>query len=360
MKILDKYISRELLYPFLFGVLAFSAIIAGTTLIPFLVGDAIRYGLSFSKAIQLLVMRLPEIVAYTFPMSMLLAALLSFSRLSGDSEITAFRAGGISLYRLIIPTLIIGILVSVITLIFNELVVPNANTTAKNIIFEAHHKGTPSVKENVNLPEYEGGYLKRLIYARSLEGKIMKEVTVSEYTQGRFARIIFADQAEWQKEGGWLFRKGIIHQFSGDKKSMFLINFNEELINIEISPANLSGREKDPQEMNLAELANYIQFKRRTGNDVTELSVRFNQKIAIPFASFIFVLLGAPLGIQPQRASSAIGLGLSLIIIFLYYILLSLGMWWGMVGAVTPFMAAWLPNWIVGAVGAYLVIKKVS
>lgn len=96
MKLLYRYMFLEILYPFLFAVIAFSTITAGGAILPGLIGDAQQYNLGFDKVVALFILRLPQVISYTFPMSTLLAALLSFSRLSGESELSAFRAGGIS------------------------------------------------------------------------------------------------------------------------------------------------------------------------------------------------------------------------------------------------------------------------
>ncbi|MBU0580288.1 MAG: LptF/LptG family permease, partial [Candidatus Margulisbacteria bacterium] len=346
IKILDRYLAAELFLPFLFGVLAFSAITAGGAIIPGLVGDATALNLPLGTAISLFMVRMPKVIAYTFPMATLLASLLAFGSLSSNSEVTAFRAGGLSLFRLMIAPFFIGVFISFLTILFNEAIVPKATFLEENMIirYKEISKQIPTLKENVNIPEYEGGYLKRLVYAKEREENTMKDVSVSEYDKGRFARIIFAKQAEWQKEGGWLFKDGIIHQFSGDKRSAYIIEFKKEIINIELTLRDLSKRTKDPDQMALFELGQYIEQQKKRGVDVTEYLVKYNQKFAVPFACLVFVLLGAPMGIRPQRTGGGVGFALSIVVVFGYYVLLSIGMWLGLIGALTPWLAAWMPN----------------
>lgn len=362
MKLLHRYMFLEILYPFLFAVIAFSTITAGGAILPGLIGDAQQYNLAFNKVIALFLLRLPRVISYTFPMSTLLAALMSFSRLSGESELSAFRAGGVSLYKLMWVPIGFGMLISCLTIVFNEAIVPKASFIEENTIIQLKDtaKATPSVKKNVNIPKYENGYLTRLLYAHEMEGSLMKEVSVSEYDQGRLARIIFAEAAEWDPTGGWVFYRGTMHQFGSNKRKAFVIDFAKENINLNINPRDVSDRSKDPAQMDIFELAKHIDQQRNYGADVTELQVKWHQKIAIPFACLIFVLLGAPMGIRPQRSSSSVGLGLSILILFLYYVLLSVGMWFGLMGVLPAIAAAWLPNVLIGGYGTYNLYKKAS
>ena len=358
LKLLDKYIYKELLTPFVFGVAAFTLILAGGGILPGLIGEASRFGIPFQQVIQLLLYKLPEMMVYTFPMSMLLSALLAFGRLSGDSEVTAFQAGTISLYRLVIPALLVGLLVTVLTFVFNEMVVPWASHNAVMLQEVSRQSPTVKSKENVNLTEYEKGYLKRITYAKTLSGHIMQDVAISEFDQGQFRRVVFAKKAIWKQGQGWLFLDGLMHQFSADNpESVFVITFKEEEINLDVKPAELRQDKKDPKTMTFMELKRYIRLMSRTGADIKELLLEINRKLSVPFASFLFVLLGAPLGLRPQRSSSAMGLGLSILIVFLYYLLTSIGVWLTLSGIFSPFTGAWMPNVIIAGMGVYLLRK---
>ncbi|MFH1429658.1 MAG: LptF/LptG family permease [Candidatus Margulisiibacteriota bacterium] len=359
-KLIDRYIYKELLYPFIFGVAAFTLILAGGGVLPGLVGEASRFGIPFAQVIRLLIYKLPEMMVYTFPMAMLLSALLAFGRLSGDSEITAFKAGTISLYRLVIPALTIGILVTILTFAFNEYVVPQTSKKSQALKDMTRNTPSTSIRKNVNLTEYEKGYLKRITYAKSLAGSIMKDVAVSEFDQGQFRRVIFANEAIWKQQGGWILFDGIMHQFTIDNpESVFVIKFKEEEINIDVKPAELIEDNQDPKTMNFSELKRFIKLKSRTGADVKELLLEINRKLAVPFASFLFVLLGAPLGLRPQRSSTSIGLGLSILVVFFYYLLTSIGIWLAMTGILSPFTGAWMPNVVTAGIGVYLLRRAI-
>ena len=114
MKLLDYYIIREIIFPFIFGILAFTAIIAGSSLIFQLVSKAVKYGFGISSTIQLFIYKLPAIISLTLPMAILLATILVIGRLSADLEILALRSAGISMFRILIPILSIGLVVSLL------------------------------------------------------------------------------------------------------------------------------------------------------------------------------------------------------------------------------------------------------
>ena len=125
LRLLDRYVLTELLYPFVFGIAAFSSIFIASTMLFRITKYVTQYGASLEAVGRLFFYSLPEVINYTFPMSMLLAALMAFGKLSGSSEITAMKAGGVSYYRIVTPVLIVGFLVSMFSLVWAEKVVPS-------------------------------------------------------------------------------------------------------------------------------------------------------------------------------------------------------------------------------------------
>ena len=358
IKIIDRYIFRELIEPFLFGLGAFTAILSASMILFELVRAIVLKGMPLIVALQIFVYRLPGIVVYIFPMATLLAVLLAFGRLSNDSETIAFRASGVSLYRLIIPVLVLGLLVSFTNLAFSEIVVPESNKAAKNLLIETSAKRTPKMQKNVFVPEMARGKLKRIFYAETLKGNTMRDVIVQEFDQGRLIQILTAKEAQWQKEKNiWVFKSGTIYLIAETGEYKHLIKFKEQNIAIKYTPADFYVGDRNPDEMTIGELREFVSLKEKMGVDTTDFKIQLNMKMAIPFASLVFALLGAPLGLQPRRASSSIGLGLSIIVIFLYYILTFISMAIGELKLLSPGLAAWLPNIITGGVGWYILSK---
>lgn len=363
IKLIDKYILKEITGAFLFGVVAFSSISAGVGVLPNLIHLSTKYSFSFNTVIQLFFARLPEIIVFTFPTSILLASLISFNRLSSDSEITAFRACGVSFFRMVVPAVFMGVIVSFLTISFNEIIVPRANIQSEMIVRHAKQTKKPKLQESVSIPEYKNGILKRNIFAGSMSGNTLKNVNVVEYENGHFARTIVAEEAVYKDDGGWDFSHGVMHMFfKEDLLRVISVKFDKEQININYSPDQLlvNKKKKDSKNMNYVELRSYISQLEKAGVDTSSLGVQLYQKISIPFACLVFVLLGCPLGVRPTRGSSAMGLGMSLIIVIVYYILMAVGQWLGSYGAVTPLVAAWLPNLVVGSFGAKMLFKRAN
>lgn len=360
MKKIDWYIIGLLTETFLFGVVAFTSIFAGVGIIPNLVREASSYGVSLPIALSLFGARLPQVMVYTFPMAILLSSLQVFGNLSNNNEITAFRSAGISLFRVVVPALLFGLTISLLTLFFSESLVPKANLYVEYSIAKAKNEFNPMIRTSVNIPQYENGQLKRTVNASKMYKDIMEDVTVTEYDKGYLERVVFAETANFVPGQGWIFNNGILYMFNKSSDSLTRIDFEKELINLKVSPTdiNIILERSNAGQLSFKQLKTQISTKEKTGQDTLKMKVELFAKTSLPFACLIFILLGAPLGLNPQRKSNAVGIGLSLLIVMLYYMIMALGEWLGMMNLLPPIMAAWLPNTLVGLLGSYLLLQK--
>lgn len=362
MKLLDRYIISELIGPFIFGIAAFSSILAGSTVLFGLVGFAFKYGAPWMEIVKIFFYKFPGIVAFTLPMSMLLSSILVVGRLNSDLEIVALRAGGIHIFRIIAPVIAAGLLVSFGTIWFNEFVVPRSNRSAEAIDDRIQEYGEPSLKKNINYTEFESnGLPKRLINAANINtDNELIEVTIAQFDNGLLSQVIRAQSGEWVPGVGWQFYNGVMHLFpKNDYDRVLALRFESELIKIPIPPQNLSLQTRDADQLNALELYTKIQQNAVTGISVAEDQVKFHLKFSVPFASFIFSILGSAVALRPARSTSSMGLGLSLLIIILYYILMSISMGIGLSGLLLPGIAAWIPNFIVGGLGLVFLRRRI-
>ena len=360
MKLIDRYIIRELTGPFLFGIAAFTFILAGSTILYNLIGSAVRMNIPMGHVVQLFLFKIPIVLALSFPMSTLLATILAVGRLGSDLEILAFRASGISILRIVVPIIAFGFAVSVLTYWFNEAVVPVSTKNAENLFSSYRDTEQPTIKENINFTEYENKLPARIINVGEVDKGKLKNITVAEYETGQLVRLIRADNGRWLKSGGWEFYDGIMHNFLiDDPKRATIIQFKKEFIDIKINPLDFDKRNKKTEELTRKELLRNIDLFKRTGRDPIEFTMHYHLRLAISFSSLIYALLGASVGLRPHRSSSAMGLGMSLIIIFIYIILFSIGMGLGMSHTLPPLLAAWFPNIIVGSAGI-LLLRRLS
>ena len=341
MRIIYRYITLELLTPLFFGVAAFTGIFIGTDLLFELIDYYNNYGVRLLTLVQLFFLNLPAIAVYTIPMATLLGTIMGYGRLSGDGEITALRASGISIYKLVFPALFLGLLMTFITIGVNEFVVPQANYLNEQIVWEFKHGfRKPATQNNLMLPARDNrGRPDFFLYARSFDGDtgLMKDVIFQDFADGKPVQLIEAEEAVWQDGGGWVFINGrIIHLQAGER--IPALTFSEyRNIPLNYQPVQVAKLNKDIDDMNFNELREFIRFQARQGKNVNEELVSLHQRLSIPFANFIFALLAAVLGIYPQRSGgSATGMGISIIVIFIYYTLMTIGSALGEQGTISP------------------------
>lgn len=366
LTIMDRYLASELVLPFLFGVAAFASIGMAIGSLFELVRLISENGLPLTTALQVFLLRMPQIITYTFPMSVLFATLLAYGRLSGDLEITALQASGVSVLRIVVPTLLLSVIVSVITFFFNEVVVPTANQEASTTLARAIGGGDRPrfIKDNILYPEYnwvpgKAGKreyaLIRLFYARRYSDGIMYGLTILDYSQENLNQVITADSAYFDpKTDAWRFRNGTSYLIGNDGTYRNILQFQEQQVKISEDPLKFAQEVRRPEEMTTVELRRYIELAQNARQEIRGLLVSLYQKYAIPSVCFAFALVGAPLGLRRQRTSNALGLGLSILIIFSYYIFLFIAQALGQTGVLPPWLGAWLPALITMAVGAYL------
>ncbi|TDO95109.1 lipopolysaccharide export system permease protein [Halanaerobium saccharolyticum] len=362
MKILNKYIYKELIAPFFFGVAAFTGIFIGTDLIFELTEYYTRWGVEVFTLIRLFFLSLPEIIVLTFPMASLLGTIMAYNRLSGDSEITAMRAGGVSIISIVLPALIMGLVTSGVTIGITEFLVPRANYRAEQIMYQARHgEQRPETQYDLFLTPMDSSTRRPdyMLYAHSFNGDsgVMKDVVVQSFENGSPDSVLEAKRAEWLSDG-WHFYNGTIYFLDAEGRRPAL-EFDSYRSREEIhSPGRAGQLGKNIDEMNIRELSEQIALMEEQGRTAYEERVELHHRFSIPLASFIFALLAAPLGIKPQRsAGSATGFGISIIIIFIYYVLMTVGDALGSQGTIQPWLGAWLQNIVIFIVGVGMLIK---
>ncbi|MEO0970400.1 MAG: LptF/LptG family permease, partial [Cyanobacteria bacterium J06639_18] len=204
--IMDRYLASELLPPFLFGVGAFSSILVSIGAVFELIRKVVESGLPLTLAGQVFLLRLPEFIVLAFPMSTLLATLMTYSRLSSQSELVALRGCGVSVYRMVLTAVILSLFVTGLTFIFNEQIAPVAKYQATITLNKALKSERPTFKQaNIIYPEYrrvkqEDGskekVLSRLFYADQFDGNRMKGLTVIDRSQEgleTLSQLVIAD-----------------------------------------------------------------------------------------------------------------------------------------------------------------------
>ena len=355
LRLLDKYVLKELLYPFVFGVASFSTIFIASSMLFKIVQYITTYGAPISTVARLFLYSLPEIVNYTFPMSVLLAALMAFGKLSGNSEIVAMKSGGVSYYRIVAPVIVVGFIVSMFSVIWAEKVVPPSKHEAKRILaVEIRGNVKPKTQDHVVIKTLSGD-TQRITYARTFDEStgVMKNITIEEFRDEKLIRVQTAKQVVW-KDDSWVLEDGNVFTMDDQEGVKARAAFSKQVIPLNIQPKEISWEQKSINEMTLGELRGYVKVLERQKLSTSDLWTEIYMRFAIPLASLVFALLGAPLGTQRQRSGSSIGMGISVIVIFMYYGIMAFATGLGKGGVIPPLLAAMLPNIICFIAGIFM------
>ena len=369
LSVMNRYIIRELFLPFLFGMGIFTSLGLSIGAVFELIRKVTDSGLHWGVAAKIMLLRMPEFVVFAFPMSILLATLMTYSRLSSDSELIALRSIGINIYRLILPAIAFSLCVVAVTFWFNNFVAPAASYQAALTLKQALGETRPDFEtKNILFPEYkevetEDGdtkeVLTRLFYAEEFNGKQMTNLTVLDRSRRPVSQIVVARSAEWNiVENIWDFYDGTIYLVGANGSYNNIVRFEHQKLALPKAALDITKKSRKTREMNVFQAIEYLELI-RPGSDeqrIRKWQVRIHEKIAVPFACLVFAMIGAVLGIQPQGSGKATSFGICIGLIFGYYVLSFISQSLGISGAIAPWLAGWLPNFLgLGAATGLLV-----
>ncbi|MEM8777300.1 MAG: LptF/LptG family permease [Cyanobacteria bacterium P01_G01_bin.49] len=373
LSIMDRYLFIELLLPFLFGMGIFTSLGLSIGTLFDLVRRVTESGLLLSVALKVLVLKMPGFVSLAFPMAMLLASLMAYSRLSSDSEIIALRSIGVSIYRLIIPVLLFGLVVTGCAFIVNDWIAPAATHEAAVTLEKAVNQERPDFKErNIVYPEYkvvsdedgeQASILTRLFYAEEYNGKNMQGLTILDRTQEGVNQIVTAQSATWNiSSNTWDFFNGTIYLIAPDGSYRNIVRFQHQQLALPRAPLDLANRRQNFTEMTIRETKEYLKAMELSGDEkrVRKVKVRLQEKYALPFVCLIFGLVGGAIGLRPQNTNKATSFGICVGLIFGYYLLAFLSTSLGIWGILTPILGAWLPNILGLGAGSLLLFQSAT
>lgn len=353
MRILTRYIIGELSRPFLFGVAVFLLVFIGGKFLFEITKLLVEQNASLWQAFQLFLYGLAPIIVLILPMATLLGVILGLGRFSSEGETVAFFAAGISLWKLLIPLAIFALGVSLTTLAFNEYVVPFANQRVTEI--EKEIRKTTGEEENIVAKQEQRGEMQFVMYAKRLipQKGILEDVVAIEFWKGKPATVLTAKQAVWG-EKKWIFKEGEMQSLEGENLSR--VYFKEKEVLFPRSPQEIARGSMKPEDMSFRQLSTYIAQLELSGEPFAYLLVHLHRKIANPFAALVLALLGIPFGLKPYKGKS-IGVGLSIIVIFLYYVVWHYTAIIGEKGLLNPYLSAYFPN-ILGLIAGMLLLTR--
>lgn len=350
---LDRYVAAEFARIFTVTVAGFPVLVFVIDLV-----DHLRLYTEKKLSYQAVAMSyfywIPDTLFMVLPAAVLFATVFSIGTFTRYSEITAAKASGISFYRFIAPILLLSAMATGIGLVFSE-VAPPANAKRLKLL-AGRSEFRETARYNFAFANDAGRVYR--VYALDTEKRRLERVEIEERGSTRRAGLLIAaDSGHWQARRGWLLQKGQVHVLPND--SIDLVFGFDSLLDrrLKETPDELRATEREPTEMNYAQLTVFIRALERSGAEVNLLKVERILKITIPITCIIIALLGAPLATSSQRGGAAFGVAISLATTVLFLVLIQLTKAIGGKGLMQPELAAWMPNVLVGILALILMAR---
>jgi LPS export ABC transporter permease LptF/LPS export ABC transporter permease LptG len=356
--ILDLYVLRRFFYFFLLVMVAFIFLFEIFTFFE-LAEDIRRHNVPFMTVVNYFRFLIPYSVYQFTPLGALVSVLVTLGILSKNNEIVAFKASGISLYRIALPIIIAGCVIAGALLILDDTYLPYANQ--RQDALRAIIKGRPP--QTYTRPQRWIFGVNYKVYNYDLfdaNEKLFGGLSVIELDPATFQmrRRVFATRAEWlDSEKTWVLESGWVRDFSGstvDRYTPFKVTSLPELT----EPPSYFNREViQAFQMSWRELSRYIAGLRTAGFDVSSLTVQLHKKFAYPLIAPISMMLAVPFALFVGSRGAIGGLALGVGIGIAYWALSALTEAMGGIGQLPPFLAAWSPDLIFFFLALYFFFK---
>jgi len=361
MKIIDRYIIKGFLGPFLWCLMLFIVMAIIIDIFSF-IDDIVKFKIPIASIAAFYIYYIPTILVQAAPMAALLSSIYVLSNLNKNNEIIAMKSGGISLWRLLAPILLIGLLTSIAVFIINDRVIPASSRISNYIRREELEKqkktGEQKIIESVAVYGSDG----RILFARNYdtEKKTLGDVIIHQHDRKEnLISKITAQKGVWTGEG-WMFYKVIVWRIDNSGRILGEpLFFEEKEIPLKETPADFANREWRADYMSYRELSKYINNFRGTGAKMIRgLLVDLHYKISFSLISLVIILIGAPFALITTRGGVLIGLGMSIAIGLLYYAFIAIALALGKAGVLPPVVAAWIGNIVFAGIGIHLINKR--
>jgi LPS export ABC transporter permease LptG/LPS export ABC transporter permease LptF len=363
--LLDEYVMRAYAANFLLSLGAFALLYVVFTFFE-LMGDIVRNQTPFVVVGAYLFNLIPFIISQVTPICSLLAVLVTFGSLNRSSELTAMKATGISLYRVVAPILLLAAILAAALFAFNETYLPDANR--KQEALRAEIKGKPA--QTFQLPgrtwisgqTNRAGDPVRIFYYQAFDParNVFADLSVFEFDAQGFTlqRRIYAKSVQWDSTvNRWIFDNGWLRTFSGTTVASYQPFTVATFPEIREQPAYFNKENKPSDEMSYAELNKYIADLRQSGFNTVELRVQLHNKLSVPAISFIMAIIAVPFALTMGKRGGLMGVATAIGVALAYWTLGQIFSSMGNVSTLPPMLAAWSPDLLFGLAGGYLLLR---
>ncbi len=325
-----------------------------------LLSDIVRNHIPLLMVGQYLINVTPSMIYIMAPLSVLLAVLTTIGLLQKTNEITAMKATGTSIYRVIFPVFIIAAAISMGLFFFDQFYIPAANQRQETLRNQI--KGKPAQTYLRPDRKWIFGEHNTIYYYEFFDPdqNTFANITAFEFDPKTFelTERVHASRAHWSPElGKWVFEQGWQRTFRGSAIQGFK-EFDASTFATLIEPPGYFKKEvRQSSEMNYQELRAYIADLQQSGFDVVRLRVQLQKKFAYPMITLIMAVLAVPFSLSAGRKGALTGIAVALSVAIIYFVAAGLFEAMGNASQLPAFMAAWAPDLIFGLLGGYLLLK---
>ena len=345
--ILDKYVIRRLLGPLALVLVSTSSLYVVIDLTEN-VDDMAKNSVPFNVIVGYYINLVPQLVMDIMPLALMISVLILLTVLERQQELTAFKAGGISLYRVVVPILLIGALVAGSMWVLSESVVPKSNRKAKQLL--------DRIKGRENARSYSAGgrqwllsrddqsFYSFLQFDESDQSMVrLTKLSINEAMQLRFH--LFAPRVTFTN-GAWIAHSGWFRSLEPDGSIDFEMITGPTEIGIAEGPEYFAHERLLPAEMSVKELRSHIDELVDSGHYPARLIVRWHQKFAYPLSAFLMVFLSLPFGLNRggRRVTTMQGIALALVLGIIYYVAVAFFGKLGEAEVLPAVLGAWAPT----------------
>lgn len=357
MTLLDRYLIRHLVLPFLIGLATFMAIMLAEVawrMSGLLIGSQVSAGV----LAKYFLLSAPRVAVWSAPVGILVAVSMAMTGLERHGEVTAMRGAGVSLARIESPWFVAAAVVSAAAVWMNEAIVPKTTARAEEI-FQRMTYQAPVVRqawdELFRSPDGRVFYVHKL----DAEHNTLEGVTIWSFDErGRLRSVTVARRAvvegrRWSLIDGYTRRFDERGEPAGPPEP-----FERQPVELWAAIHHYYAEKRTPYELSITELRDLTRILEASGRDAHQLRVHLHFKYSIPCAALVFALLAGPLAHRYAPLGAFAGLVLAIVILFLYNGVRSWTLALGLAGSIPPAVAGWLPNVLFGAVGIWLVATQ--
>ncbi len=356
MLILQRYVFKELILPFSLSVLILNFIFMGGYLVKaaqFIIGRAVP----FQETLYILMLAMPEMVGYTVPTSILMAVLMVFGSLSQNNELRAIKASGIHLGKVLFPAFVVGIVLSLSMMVFNDQVASNAGFVLRKTMKKMIIKFPKALIEPGRFVKLNSSIT--FLAKEVKDDELLDIVAYETEDRDKPIRTIIAERGEifTDDESGevkiQLFNGSISDAEDEGVHTMQFKTYEFPTIGQE----DIRNMQKKKKDLTLAEIIVTLGKDNNNEEDILDLKTAFHERLAFSCGSFIFVLIGLPVAVLVRRGEIVLSFGVAMATACCYYILFAGAKTVAHEGIVPPFIALWAPNAVLFGLGFYLVRK---